>query len=146
MSAEELRLSWQGRALYFARENPQLGSALLSMMADNFDDTMPFLLAAVFDGVIGIATPFYCSSPKIDKRGRITAFMVTKYGQKRAHVIFDDEVQMQDIFRKLADRLKLTDADRLDLFACVRHWVKADMRLDPNMDRNDPDAKRLTVH
>lgn len=46
---------------------------------------------------------------------------------------------------QLADRLKLTDGERIDLFIAVRHWVKADHRLDPAFDRRDPDARRLTV-
>jgi hypothetical protein len=31
------------------------------------------------------------------------------------------------------------------MFAAVKRWVVADRRLDPNMDPQDPDAKRL-VH
>lgn len=149
MDAEELRASWQGRALALTVDGGhyQLAIALLSLLADNYDDTMPFLLAAVFDGCLGIRAPFYCSNPKIDKRGRIVADMITKFGKRQKNsVIFDSEKQMQDIFRKLADRLKLDDAERIDLFIAVRFWVKADMRLDPTMDRRDPDAKRLVLH
>ena len=53
---------------------------------------------------------------------------------------------MEAVFRVLADRIKLNDTDRRELFACVLHWVKADRRLDPSFDRRDPDAKRLTVN
>src|SRR5262249_47745380 len=138
MSGEELRSSWQGRAMAYVQDtgNGQLGAALLSLLADNFDDTMPFLLAAVFGGVVGIATPFYCSNPKINKAGQIVADMIDKNGRKiKDSVIFRNSVQMEGIFRKLADRLKLSDAERLDLFACIHHWVKADQRLDPTFDR-----------
>jgi hypothetical protein len=50
---------------------------------------------------------------------------------------------MRDAFRRLADRLKLNDADRIELFKCVQRWVVADRRLDPTFDPKDPDAKRL---
>ena len=146
MSGEELLFSWQGRALRFARDNPQLKTALLSLLADNYDETMPFLLVAV-EGDFGIKAPFYCSNPKIDKRGCIVADLIMPDGFKyKNSVIFLNEDQMQATFRKLADRLKLDDAERIDLFIAVRHWVKADQRLDPAFDRRDPDARRLVLH
>lgn len=149
MSGEELRLSWQGRALAFCHDGShgQLSAALLSLLADNYDETLPFLLCAVFGEVIGIAAPFYCSNPKIDKAGRVVADMIDKHGRKiHGSVIFANEDQMQGVLRRLADRLRLSDAERIDLFIAARHWVKADWRLDPTMDRRDPEAKRLVVH
>jgi len=146
MHAEELRQSWQGRALRFAVDNPQLRTALTSLFADNYDDTLPFLLHAV-NGAPYIRAPFYCSNPKIDKRGAVIADMIHPDGNKyRGVIVFASENQMQGIFRKLADRLKLDDAERIDLFIAIRHWVKADQRLDPTMDRSDPDAKRMVLH
>lgn len=146
MTGDELRQSWQGRALVFARDNPQLKTALLSVLADNYDETLPFLLAAVY-GDWSIRAPFYCSNPKINKAGHIVADLIMPDGFKyKAARIFDGERQMEGIFRKIADWLKLGDAERIDLFIAVRHWVKADQRLDPAFDRRDPDAKRLTVH
>jgi hypothetical protein len=147
MTGEELRQSWQGRALVLTeRASPKLCRALMSVLADNYDQTMPFLLHAVF-GSASITTPFLCTSPKINKAGRVVADLITKYGTKQKnYVIFDDEKQMEGVFRKLADRLKLSDAERIDLFLAVRFWVKADQRLDPAFDRRDPDAKRLVLH
>jgi hypothetical protein len=146
MEGHELRESWQGRALRFARDNPQLKTALLSLLADNYDETLPFLLAAVY-GDWTIRAPFYCSNPKINKRGCIVADLIGPDGYRyKDAVIFLSEMQMEGTFRKLADRLKLSDAERIDLFVAVRHWVKADQRLDPAFDRRDPDARRLVLH
>lgn len=148
MEGDELRESWQARALALAElnNNVQLKCALISLFADNYDDTLPFLLAAVF-GDWSIRAPFYCSNPKINKRGCIVADLVMPDGARlKDAIIFEGEQQMQAIFRKLADRLKLTDAERIDMFIAVRHWVKADQRLDPAFDRRDPDAKRLVLH
>lgn len=145
MDAHELRESWQGRALFFARENPQLKTCLLSLLADNYDDTMPFLLHAVY-GSAALHAPFYCSNPAINKRGCIVADLIMPDGLKyKEAVVFLGEMQMETAFRRLADRLKLVDAERVDLFVCVRHWVKSDRRLDPAFDRRDPDAKRLVL-
>lgn len=149
MSGEELRQSWQGRALAYVQEHSlgQLGAALLSLLADNYDETMPFLLHAVIPDAAGVKTPFYCSSPKINKGGYVIADMIDKNGRKLKNtIVFMSSEQMETVFRKLADVVRMTDDERLDLFACVHHWVKADQRLDPTMDRRDPEARRLTVH
>lgn len=147
MTGEELRQSWQGRALALTETSaPKLCRVLMSVLADNYDETIPFLLHAVF-GSCNVLAPFLCTSPKINKTGRIVADLITKYGTlQKNYVIFDDETQMEGIFRKLADRLKLDDVERVDLFVAVRFWVKADQRLDPTFDRRDPDAKRLVLH
>ena len=147
MTGEELRQSWQGRALALTEITaPKLCRVLMSVFADNYDETMPFLLHAVF-GSASITAPFLCTSPKIDKAGRVVADLITKYGTKQKnYVVFDDEKQMEGVFRKLADRMRLSDAERIDLFLAVRFWVKADQRLDPAFDRRDPDAKRLVLH
>lgn len=146
MDAHELRESWQGRALHLARANPQLKTCLLSLLADNYDETLPFLLHAVY-GSTAIMAPFYCSNPVIDKRGLIVADLIGPDGFKYKNaVIFTSSMQMEATFRKLADRLRLDDAERVDLFVCARHWVKADQRFDPNFDRRDPDARRLVLN
>lgn len=144
MEADQLRDSWQGRMLRYVERQEQLGPVVLSLLADSFDETMPFLLAAVFPGVQGVRAPFYCSNPKINKSGRVVADMIERDGTKTPEkVIFVSERQMEAVFRVLADKVKLSDTDRRDLFSCVLRWVKSDMRLDPSMDRRDPDAKRL---
>jgi hypothetical protein len=56
------------------------------------------------------------------------------------------DIAYRDDMRRLADRLKLTDQERLEFFTCVKRWLVADHRLDPTMDPADPDAKRLTIH
>ncbi|WP_316176252.1 hypothetical protein [Bradyrhizobium sp. SZCCHNRI1073] len=146
MDAHQLRESWQGRALRYARNNPQLRTCLLSVFADNYDETLPFLLHAV-TGTMSVQTPFYCTNPKINKRGHIVADLLGSDGFRyRDAAIFLSTAQMEATFRRLADRLKLSDDDRLDLFICARHWVKADQRLDPTMDRRDPDARRLVLN
>lgn len=141
-------MSWQSRALRLTVEvAPQLCRVLMSVFADNYDETMIFLLHAAFPGYNGLVAPFFCSNPKIDKAGHIVADLIDRDGLRiRNHVVFSDERQMEGIFRKLADRMKLSDTDRIDLFIALRHWVKADQRLDPTFDRRDPDAKRMLVH
>jgi hypothetical protein len=121
-----------------------MGAVVLSVLSHNFDDAMPALLRLVFPGFTSIAAPFYCTAGKVDKSGRVVADVVTKHGLvvKDAEV-FASEEKLRDEFRRLADRLKLSDPDRIELFKCVQRWVVADRRLDPTFDPKDPDAKRL---
>lgn len=143
--AQDLRDMWQGRALAAARG--KLGMVLLSVLAHNYDDAMPRLLRAVFPGYIEPALPCLVSAAKIAKNGVVMADMVDRWGQKHSRVpLYASELSLRDDFRKLADHLKFSDADRQDMFRAVQRWVVADTRLDPAMDPKDPDAKRLVVH
>lgn len=40
-------------------------------------------------------------------------------------------IGLRDVFRYLADRVKLSDADRVALFDHVRRWITADKRVNP---------------
>lgn len=140
--AFDLRASWQARVL--TASGGQIGAVVLSVLSHNYEEALPTLLAVIFPGFTSIAAPFYCSAGKVAKGGHVVADVVTKDGTiiKDAKV-FDNETQMRDAFRQLADRIKLNDADRTELFKCVQRWVVADRRLDPSFDPKDPDAKRL---
>lgn len=140
--AFDLRASWQARVL--EASGGHLGAVVLSVLAHTYDEAMPTLLRLVFPGFTSIAAPFYCTAAKVDKSGQIVADVVTKSGEVvKDATVFASEIAMRDAFRQLADRLKLGDADRTELFKCVQRWVVADRRLDPTFDPMDPDAKRL---
>jgi hypothetical protein len=147
--AEDLRQTWQGRMLAHVNRG-KIGMVVLSMFAHAFDDTdvMPVLLRAVFPGWSSIRPPFICSAAKIDKAGRLVADVVfhDTEAPRRDIEIFRTLGLFQGEMRRLADRMKLSDQERLEFFTVAKRWVVADRRLDPNMDPRDPDARRLTVH
>jgi hypothetical protein len=147
MSADELRDSWQGRVIYATRYEP-LGMTVLSVIAQSYDDAMPFLMHALFPGFESITTPFICSAGKINKNGNVVADVIWRDWEdpSKNEVIANSTQSLRDVFRKLADGLDLWGKDRIELFLAVRKWVVADQRLDPDMDPMDPDAKRLTQH
>jgi hypothetical protein len=60
--------------------------------------------------------------------------------------LYRNTLKLRDAFRRLADRLKLDDQERLEMFSALKRWVVCDYRLDPTMDPQDPDAKRLVAH
>lgn len=143
--AQELRETWQARALAVA--TGRTGAVLLSVLAHNYDDAMSVLLRVVFPGFTSITAPFLCTAGKIAKSGAVVADVVCKYGRiAKQDVIYKNTTELQNDFRRLADRLKLSDAERIEMFKAVQRWIVCDYRLDPTMDPQDPDAKRLTVH
>jgi hypothetical protein len=142
--AELLRQSWQSRVLLHAKG--QDFNVVLSMLAHSYDDAMLRLLRITFRGFYSIRTPFLCSAGKIDKWGSVYADEVTEYGRVLKKLLYPSETHFRDAMRRLADRLKLTDAERVEMLAVARRWVVCDYRLDPTMDPRDPDAKRLVAN
>lgn len=148
--AGEFRDMWQGRAL--AAATGTTAAVLLSVLAHNYDDAMPIMLRVVkpitWDAVHQtVRAPFLSSAGKVAKSGAIVADVVTANG----HILKDmamylNETELRDDFRRLADRLRLRDDERVEMFKAVQRWVVADRRLDPNFDPKDPDAKRHQIH
>lgn len=146
----DLRATWQARILAHTHDEG-IGAVVLSVLSNAFDDAIPVLLAILYPdrrygplGFVSITAPFICSTAKVDKSGHVVADVVARDERViRNVVLFRDEKHLRDSFRRLADRLRLTDAERCELFTVVKRWVVADTRLDPTMDPQDPDARRL---
>src|SRR5437879_4203893 len=128
MAAVESRLAfdlcdtWQAKVLLAAQAKTDgvTGAVALSVMAHNFDDAMPVLLQVLFPGFTSIAAPFLCSAGRVDKTGAVVANVVNKSGGiQKDYVLYRSEIELRDDFRKLADQIKLNDADRREMFAAV---------------------------
>lgn len=155
---QDLQESWQAKVLRetcamaefgVLKPKGKLGGVVLSIFAHGLDaDGLVFILQATFPDFYSIGAPFLGSAAKIDKAGRIVADAVLRDGTApvKDHVLFRCAREMEAALRRLADRCRLSDTDRLKLFVAAKQWVVADRRLDPNMDPADPDARRLTVH
>lgn len=140
--AFDIMATWQARTLSAARG--QTRAVLLSVLAHSYDEQMLPLLQTVYPGFTSITAPFLCSAARVAKSGAIVADMIGRDGRKhKRHVLYRNELDLRDDFRRLADGIKLNDQDREQLFIAVQKWVVADLRLDPTMDPQDPDAKRL---
>jgi len=144
--AFDLRGSWQARALVAATGPARM--VMLSVLAHTLEQavvTLCFAAFADFDGSLPL--PALTTAAKIDKTGSVVGDVCDRWGAiHRDEVLFRTEIEMRDAFRRLADRLKLSDSDRIEMFKYVQRWVVADRRLDPTFDPQDPDAKRLTTH
>jgi hypothetical protein len=146
MTGDELRYSWQGRMLHNTRNRP-VGAVVCSIIANSDDEPMELLLRAVFPDYAGLKPPGLCSAGRIARNGTVVADIITIEGIRLLRqAIFLDTEQLQNTFRHICDDMKLSDADRKEVFDYVRRWIVADFRLDPRMDPNDPDARRYVTH
>lgn len=117
---------------------------VLSVLSHTYDAALLVLLPLVFPGYVEPSLPCLASAAKVAKSGAIVADVIQKdHHLVKDVVIYSSETTMQNDFRRLADRLALDDAERIEMFKCVQRWVVADRRLDPSFDPKDPDAKRL---
>ena len=139
---DELRQGWRGRLL--AKARGKTGAVLLSVITHQLEEYSIPLLKAVWPGFIEPSLPCLCSAGRIAKSGAIYATILSEMGREN-RVLYKSEIEMRDDFRRLADRVKLTDNERILMFASLQNWIVADYRLDPTMDPLDPDARRL-VH
>lgn len=121
------------------------GAVLLSVITHDLEEASIPLLKAVFPGFIEPALPCLCTAGRIGWTGAIFATILFEGGYRERRILYFNETELRDDMRRLADQAKLTDLERIEMFAAVRRWIVSDRRIDPNMDPNDPDAKRL-VH
>lgn len=141
--AIDLKDTWQGRCVMTARGRTAM--VLMSALCHSYEEAAPLLYRLIFPNHGKVMAPYLESCGRIAKNGAVTAKVRERSGLVLEKVIYPNEIALRDEVRKLADQIKLCDADRVELFGAVKRWVVADRRLDPLMDPKDPGAKRL-VH
>lgn len=133
--AQDLRRTWQARALAEARGKE--AAIVMAVLFHSYLPAMQILLRVVFpsaplarNGWTEIARPFLYGGATIVNTGKVTCGMIGKDGRKYPRMLlFDREAQLVSMFRKLADRLKLNDAERIEMTEAVKRWVIADHRI-----------------
>lgn len=133
MSKEEIRATWQSRAL--AAADGKLGKVLLVVLTDEYAGIISPLLYATFDGFHDITRPFLSGYATITPTGAIICDLVRTDGSMRKEKIYDSDDNFISDMRNLADKLKLDDADRIDMFRVLRRWVTADLRVGVNGEK-----------
>lgn len=138
--AIDLLDTWQARCI--AAATGRTAAVLMSVLCHNYEEATRLLYDMIFPGIV-VPAPYLESAGRVAKNGAIIAKVKERDGVTRWRRLYSSEIALRDDFRRLADGLKLNDADRTELFGAVKRWVVADRRLDPAMDPKDPDAKRL---
>ena len=134
--ADEIRDMWQSRVLREA--DGKLQRVLLIALAKEYPGDLLRLLRATF-GTEEIGKPFYSGYATITASGHIVCmqhdvdsnYLVWKGIVK----VYDSEEQFLKQARRLADSLKLSDVDRINMFIVLQKWVAADQRVGVNGER-----------
>lgn len=127
MAAEQLRVGWQCQCLRGARG--RVGAVIMAVLFNEYADHMPVLLRVAFPGFIDIALPQFTGCAAIAKNGKVICGLIDRDRNKRVEVVYDSDDEMVGDMRRLADRLKLNDTDRIALMAAVKRWVVMDARV-----------------
>ena len=131
--ADELRETWQSRAL--AASEGKMRRVLTVVFSYEYAAAMPVLLAATFPGFIDIQRPFLSSYAAIMPNGKVICEMVDKDGSKKTVAVYDSKDKYVYDMRQLADKLKLSDKDRTEMFKVLQRWIVKDMRIGPHGER-----------
>lgn len=114
---EAERATWQYRAIEATRgSQTRIGAVLLAVI-----------------GQQRRTRPRFGDRAVILKTGEVCASMIDRYGGEHPAVPVCTVTELQEGFSHLADELKLSDADRISMFATVRGWVAVDQRADSNL-------------
>ena len=125
--AGEVRELWQSRVL--AGTSGMQRAILVRMFVKAYKDAIKILLAVTFPGFRDLGLPQIVGHAKIAPSGRVIADVLEKSRRIRTHILYDSQDAMRTDFAMLADRLKLDDFDRMELFTMLQGWVVADLRV-----------------
>lgn len=132
--AQDLRETWQARVL--AETNGRLFKVMLAVLMHNYFVAMQVLLRVVFPvapltkkGWPQISLPIFKGTATImpDSSVRCDAVMADRSTVKK-HVVYVTEERLIREIRDLADRLKLSDRERVEMTESVKRWIVRDMR------------------
>lgn len=135
--AQKLRDTWQARAL--AESDGKTRAVVLVVLFHAYTKVIKTLLRVVFPGFRDIHAPFFSSGATIALNGKLICDLVEKSGLVRPVVVYESTDDLNREMRDLADRLKLTDPERLEFTAAIQKWVVADARID-HLGRRKLDA------
>ncbi len=126
---KELRDSWQCRCL--AESQNKLWRVVLAVLAHNFADALLVLFKVTYPHFAGLKRPLLLGGATIERNGKITCdVMKDGASEVERDVIYDSQDELVAEFRRLADKLELSDIDRLAMITAVQKWVVADLRID----------------
>jgi len=125
--AEEIRAMWQSRALSAA--SGKLRKVLIVAFAKEYPGVLVTLMKVTFPGFADFDLPIFLSYAHIALDGSIICQWMNKAKIKRPVRVYDSEDAFIYEMRKLADRLKLDDCDRIEMFTVLQKWVASDRRV-----------------
>ena len=124
--AQDLRETWQARCI--AGSTGKTRAVILIVLTISYSRAIQTLLRVL--GYRDIQRPFLSSGATILLNGKLICDVTEKSGLTAPAVVYDSTDDMNRDMRNLADRLKLSDKERLEMTAAIQDWVVADQRAD----------------
>jgi hypothetical protein len=125
--ADEIREMWQSKAL--AASTGKLRKVITVALAKEYPGALVTLMKVTFPGFVDLDRPMFVSYATIAPSGRVICDMVDRDGSKRKVSVYLNEDAFIYEMRKLADGLKLSDAERTEMFTVLQKWVTSDKRV-----------------
>lgn len=128
-SGEEIAAMWQTRALHASTGKMQ--HVLFRAMANEYTGVTSkswVLLLSIIIPNFNPDQPFLDGHAKIMQSGRVVSEVFYR-GDRRLQVVYQNKDEFISEMRRLADRLKLNDVDRVAMFALLGKWIVADYRV-----------------
>jgi hypothetical protein len=125
--ADEIREIWQSRAL--RASTGKLRKVLIVALAKEYPAALITLAKVSFPGFVDFDLPVLLSYATIGLDGSLLCKMKKKDGTIGWVRIYDNEDRFLYETRKLADGLKLSDRERIEMFTVLQKWVASDKRV-----------------
>lgn len=131
--ASEVRETWQYKILFETKGNGKEGEVIMVVLANLYYEALEVLLRMIKRRFI---PPCFTGYARIMPGGQVVCDMMKTTSLRLKNVlVYDSEDQMIGEFRKLADKLKLPDGERIAMFGALQKWVSQDRRIGAEGDR-----------
>lgn len=124
--ADELRQMWQSRAL--RASHGKLRKVLITALTKEYPEAIVTLAKVTWPGFVDFDLPLFLSYAHVGPDGCILCDVMDKDKRRRKVRVYDSENHFIYETRKLADSLKLPDAERIEMFAVLQKWIASDRR------------------
>lgn len=124
--AQDLRDTWQARVI--CESTGKTRAVVLIVLIMSYAKAFQTLLRVC--GYRDISRPFLSSGATIQLSGQLVCDVTEKSGLVAPAVVYESTDELNKDMRGLADRLKLSDKERVEFTAAIQKWVVADLRVD----------------
>jgi hypothetical protein len=127
--ADVLAQMWHTRALRAAKG--RAAAVLIAALVAEIPGAVPVLLRVAFPGFKDVKLPQLTGYATIAGSGRVICDIIDRNRVRcSGEVIYESVEELRDDFRRLADKLKLNDAERKEMSQLLSKWVSSDLRYD----------------
>lgn len=126
MTGEQIKDTWQSKALQAS--DAKICNVLMCVFSKEYAAAFPVLFYATFGKTADLSFPFLSGYASIAPSGRLICNQMIGPHSLRKVEVYESEGAFILDMRKLADKMKLSDADRTDMFRVLQKWVTQDLR------------------